>query len=119
MIMTSFVLMVEEERTGDGGGDDRNDDEDEGDFAEFAENTPDENDGNERDEPDNERVDAEIIADGLDGIGGAIHNLLTGFGDLVDVDFGGVFDNVFHMMLALDYNYDYNTVWGNTHESVE
>lgn len=98
-----IVLGLEDESASGGGEDDADNDKDEGDFAEFAEDAPDDDDGNEGDDPDDEGVDAEIVADGFHGVGGAVHDLLAGFGDLVDliwVDIGGVIDDIFHTILA-------------------
>lgn len=97
-----MVNDLDKESASGGGDDDADDDENEGDFAEFTEDAPNDKDSNEGNDPNNESVDAEVITDSFNGVGGAIHDLLAGFGDLVGVDFDifGVVDDVFHVMLA-------------------
>lgn len=97
---------MEKEGAGDSNDDNSDNDKDESDLAEFAEDAPDENNGDERYEPDDECIDAKIVTDAIDCVVGAVHDLLAGFGDLVHVDFGSIFEDIVHILLA-DYDYWY------------
>jgi len=93
-------VCLNEESASGGGNYDANYNESEDNFAKFTEDSPDENNSNESDDPDNNSIDSEVFADVFYGVIGAVYDLLARFGNLINVDIGGIIDNVFHRILT-------------------